>query len=204
MPCNDLCVKFPFLVPKEGRSKTESIIGKYGRAKIVRERWIIIWNGQNKHFYLFKCRRDLIAFLAEQDKLEFYEVIFAEAKQRLKIDIDGGTIEGAEEVKKIVKRYVGARGWPVIVCDSSSGPGKISRHIIVDHWYSGATAVKSAVMAIVERVKEKNVPTKIDETVYKNIQYFRLTGSSKPGKPPKTIVTPGIGFEQTLIGWYKR
>ena len=126
----------------------------------------------------------------------YYEVIFSEARQRPKIDIDGGNAEYAAKMRNALKKIVGP-DVRVIVTDSSSDK-KFSRHLIVDKYYKNAEAAKAVMDDLIDAFGDKY----IDESVYKDIQYFRLTGSSKIGGMAKRIITPGARFEDTLIRKY--
>jgi hypothetical protein len=192
--------RFPYLIHIPGR-EGKSVIKEYGgRAEIIRRRLMIVWSEQSKHFYVFKRVSEYLAFsdqVPARDR-HYYEVIFSEQRQRPKIDIDGGSKESAERIRRKLRDM--ADGDKVIVCDSSAGR-KFSRHLIVDKFYKDAASAKVLMDDVVANLNEDDAKY-IDQSVYKDIQYFRLTGSAKMNGAIKKILTPGVTFEQTLIGSY--
>jgi hypothetical protein len=70
--------------------------------------------------------------------------------------------------------------------------------LIVDHFYADAWAAKQ----VMDDLAALTDSPYIDQSVYKDIQYFRLTGSSKIGGVTKRILTRGYRPQDTLIGKY--
>lgn len=188
--------RFPYLKAYRGG---DGLLNKYTVDEILYRP--LIWSEQSRSFYLFKNVRHLVKYLRDvpAEDQHYYEVIYGHKKQRPKFDIDGGGPARFAEILRAIR--AAANGARVIVCDSS-GPEKFSRHVIIDHWVKDAEAAKEIMEEVVSEVGEDN----IDTTVYKKIQMFRLTGSSKlrPGAPRKKIITRGVKFEDTLIGYYRR
>lgn len=195
--------RYMYLVedPNHKHPEEKSVIKTFGgRAAIIRRRLFIVWSEQSKHFYVFESIAKYLKFIEDvpEKKRHYFEVVFSEQKQRPKFDIDGGDAEYVERIRKTIKALV-PTGTKIIICDSSSST-KFSRHIIVDKWYKNSEAAKKLMDDVVANVDGRNY---IDESVYKDIQYFRLTGSAKLSGAIKKILTPGAKFEQTLIGSYK-
>lgn len=200
--------RFRYLVENPKRKKGKGNIGESvithfgGKAAIIKDQLIIIWSHKSYAYYVFDSVTNLIHFLNETpvDDLHYSEVIFQEAPQRARIDIDDGNISFFNKVKNALKMITDD---PIIVCDQSTEE-YLSRHIIVDHFYK---TMQEAKRSIVDKVIELvgNEDNAIDLNVYHAIQNFRLVGSSKVGvnQPEKRIITRGATFEQTLIGNYK-
>jgi len=197
--------RFRFLVENPKRkSKEPSLIKTFkGKQNIIRNKLIIIWSQKSYAYYVFDSISNLIEFLnlTPKDDLHYHEVIFQEAPQRARLDIDDG-----DEIffKKVIKALKEITSSKIVVCDQSSS-NYFSRHIIVDEYFPSMKDAKNEIVDQVIKLLGGNEEGYIDLNVYHAIQNFRLVGSSKTGKnqPVKKIITRGASFEDSLIGLYR-
>ncbi len=199
--------EFTYLVPKlkvypgqPERTKENTVLLAYTREQLKDK--LVVWSQLNYHYYVFDEPDPVAAFEAwfevkTMDHRKFFEVIFGDGPQRLKIDLDKVTSqEQFDACMKAIKK-----AWVLLSTKGSKPiPGKAmylfrtsesAYHILLDHVVANVGEAKAFAESVAEIYSaERDDPCPVDLNVYSKTQNFRIVGSSKvdvPGGKPSFV-----------------
>lgn len=195
--------EFTYLVPKTRllpgqaeRTKENTVLLAYSREQLKSK--LIVWSQLNYHYYVFDEPDPVAAFDAwfaakPEDHRKFFEVVFGDVPQRLKIDLDKvasqdqfdacmRAIKKAWEVLAGTSTGVGKKGATPVLAPSMYlfRTSAEAYHILIDHVVPGVAEAKAFAESVVEQYSsERDDRCPVDLNVYARTQNFRIVGSSK-------------------------
>ena len=190
---------------EERRTKANTVLLAVKKADLVHRP--VIWSQKNYHYYVFENVDEFVGWYegkAVEDR-HFYEVIFGEMPQRLKLDLDHVVGELGEIMEAIRRAWEGLYGTqmptaPALYLFRTSAEGF---HVIIDHVVPNVGAAKAfaeRVKAELSTVLQTPGPSPVDMAVFATTQNFRIWGSSKP---PVTGLDSTPRMVKTLINGQK-
>lgn len=195
---------FQYLVPLDKpkpnqpkRTKENTLLLAHPQ-ETLRDKYVI-WSDKSFHYHLFDSLEELGTFLdakTEAGENNYYEVIFGEFPQRLKLDIDNASYDDFDAVMKAVKSvwfesevdgkpYSERRGCRILAFRT----GPKSYHVLIHYIVPTVEDAQKFYEAVRDALPEAQ-KSKVDGVVYKKIQNFRLWKSQK---------SKGNGFAKRLI-----
>lgn len=135
--------------------------------------------------------------LREGKQNHFYEIIYANEKQKIYFDIDVkgnyNVHDGISKLQEMVKSFI-----PDAKLEIHTS-GDDSWHIVIGNYYVADADLNKYIVTEVAKSLDHEIGNDIDLSLYKTKQLFRIEGSCKKGKDNVKRLFEGSDFLSSLV-----